>query len=183
MNSLNGFVILVIAFVLVFLESTFNTFRFLFGVQVDLLPSLVVYTSLRHGLFLLTTVAVLAGLWFDSMSSNPLGISVVPLFMVGFLVQRYRGFVLRDQPFAQIILGLAASAAVPVLTLLFLLSGEKRPLLGWVSVWQWVIMSLIGGAVTPFWFRFFDRISQAVNYRPLGETSFREDREIKRGRF
>jgi len=36
--------------------------------------------------------------------------------------------------------------------------------------------------MTPVWFAFFDWIGQALNYRPLGESSFRPDRQIKRGR-
>ena len=51
---------------------------------------------------------------FDSLSANPLGVSVLPLFLVGFLIYRQRELILRDQPFAQFVLGLGASAAVPV---------------------------------------------------------------------
>jgi hypothetical protein len=90
---------------------------------------------------------------------------------------------LREQTFAQFALGLASSAGAPVLTLLFLLNAEIQPLIGWFSLWQWLVMSLVGAAVTPFWFRFFDRLSHALSYRPLGETSFRSDRQIKRGRM
>jgi hypothetical protein len=36
--------------------------------------------------------------------------------------------------------------------------------------------------VTPLWFTVFDYIGETFNYRPLGESSFRSDRQIKRGR-
>ncbi len=42
--------------------------------------------------------AVAGGLWFDSLSANPLGVSVLPLFAVGLCVHLAREFVLRDQP-------------------------------------------------------------------------------------
>jgi rod shape-determining protein MreD len=182
MNGLSTVLILLVAFVAVFLQATFHDFRHLVGAQPDLLPSLVVYASLSHGLSTVTLLAVFGGLWFDSLSANPLGISVVPLFLVGFVIQRYRTLILRDQLPAQVLLGLAGSAAAPVLSLLFLIMGERRPLLSWFSLWQWLVMSVIGAAATPLWFCFFDRVSRALNYRPLGETSFRADREIKRGR-
>lgn len=182
MSSLNNFVIVVVAFFVVFLESTFSALRILAGVQVDLLPSLMVYVSLSQGLIMLGVVSVFSGLCYDSMSANPLGISIIPLFAVGLMVQRYRGLILRDNPVTQFLLGLLASGTVPVLTLLLLWNVERRPLLGWGSLWQWVIMTLIGAAVTPLWFQFFDRLSHAVNYRDVGETTFRANREIKRGR-
>ena len=183
MNWLNTILVLTAAFLVVFLEATFNGLRHLFGVQVDLLPSLIVYASLSTGLVTVGLLSVCGGLWFDSLSANPLGISVLPLFLIGFLIERYRGLILREQAFAQLVLGLAAAAGAPVLTLLLLLNAETQPLIGWFSLWQWLVMSLVGAAVTPFWFRFFDRLAHALNYRPLGETSFRPDRQIKRGRM
>src|ERR1041385_7280512 len=183
MNWLNTILVLVVAFLAVYLEATLNGFRHLFGAQVDLLPGLMVYASLSIGVSAVALLAILGGLWFDSLSANPLGISVLPLFLIGFVIQRYRGLILREQTFAQLVLGLAAAATAPALTLLLLVNAEMQPLTGWFSLWQWLVMSLAGAAVTPLWFRLFDRLSYALSYRPLGETSFREDREIKRGRI
>ena len=183
MNWLPTILVLTAAFVAVFLEGTVNSLRNLLGVQVDLLPSLVVYASLSTGLVTVGLVAVCGGLWFDSLSANPLGISVLPLFLIGFVIQRYRGLILREQTFAQLVLGLAAGAGAPVLTLLLLLNAEMQPLIGWFSLWQWLVVSLTGAVVTPLWFRLFDRLTEALCYRPAGDTSFRSDRQIKRGRM
>ena len=49
MSSFNTIAILVVAYLAVFAQATFNEFRQLFGVQIDLLPSLVVYASLSSG--------------------------------------------------------------------------------------------------------------------------------------
>src|SRR5437867_13067407 len=182
MNWFNTIAILVVAYLAVFFQATFNELRLLIGVQVDLLPSLVVYTSLSRGLVTMSCVTACGGLWFDSLSANPLGISVLPLFLAGLLFQRSRDFILREEPFAQFVLGAAASAAVPLLTLLLLINTNVQPLIGWFSLWQWLVMSAVGGVATPVWFGFFDRLGQALNYRPVGETSFRADREIKRGK-
>jgi rod shape-determining protein MreD len=182
MNWFNTIAILVVAYLAVFAQATLNEFRFGFGAQIDLLPSLVVYASLSGGVLTLTLVAVCGGLWIDSLSANPLGVSMLPLFLAGLLIQRSRELILRQQPFAQFVLGAAASAAVPFLTLLLLLNTNSQPLVSWFSLWQWIVMGVVGGAVTPLWFLVFDRLGEALNYRPLGETSFRADREIKRGR-
>jgi rod shape-determining protein MreD len=183
MNWLQTIIVLTAAFLAVFVEATFNGARHLLGVQVDLLPGLVVYAALSCGVTTLALLAVCGGLWFDSLSANPLGISVLPLFVVGFFINHYRGLILQQQRFAQLVLGLAASAAVPVLTLLSLINLGSEPLMGWFSLWQWLVMSGLGAALTPLWFRLFDWIINALSYRRAGETSFRSDREIKRGRM
>jgi hypothetical protein len=107
---------------------------------------------------------------------------VLPLLLIGLAIYQQRGLILREQVFAQFILGLGASAAVPAVTLVLLLSMGENPLLGWGSLWQWIVMSLGGAMLTPIYFRLFGVFNRALSYRPLGGTSFRADREIKRGR-
>ena len=152
------------------------------GAQIELLPSLMIYAGLGADLVTISLLAVLGGLWLDSLSANSLGISILPLFMVGLVVQRYRGLILRDQRFAQMVLGASASAAAPVMTLLLLLNTHRQPLLGWGLIWHLLVMAAAGGLMTPVWFRVFGWLNDKFIYRSLGETSFRADREIKRGR-
>ncbi|PYK99130.1 MAG: hypothetical protein DME19_09810 [Verrucomicrobia bacterium] len=97
MNWLNTFAVLLIAFLAVFLESYCRGLRNLFGTQIDLLPALIVYASLSAGLSTVGLLALLGGLWFDSLSANPLGISVLPLFVVGFIIHYCRELILREQ--------------------------------------------------------------------------------------
>lgn len=182
MSVLNSIALLATTYLVVYLQATLNDLRHVAGTQIDLLPSLVVYTSLCGGLTVLTLVAVCGGLWFDSLSANPLGVTVLPLFVAGLLMQRARDFLLRDQLYAQMLLGLAASAAVPAMTLLLLLNLGRSPLVGWFSLWQWLVVAVAGAVATPFWFRCFDWISGTLSYQPVGEGGYRPDREIKRGR-
>ncbi len=182
MNWFNTIAILAVAYLAVFFQATFNEMRTLLGVQVDLLPSLMVYASLSGNIVTVLLLAVLGGLWFDSLSMNPLGTSVLPLFLLGLLFQRSREFILREQPFAQWILGACAGAAVPLLSVLFLLNTNVQPLVSWLSLWQWMVLAAVSGLMTPVWFFCFDWIGTALNYTAVGETSFRPDRQIKRGR-
>lgn len=182
MNWLNTILVLLTALLAVFAESAFDFTRRLLGAQIDLLPPLIVYVSLSRDLGTLALLAVGGGLCFDALSANPLGATVLPLFAVGLVIQRKRSLILRDQFTAQWVLGLLASAGVPLLTLLVLLSAGQTPLLGWGSFWQWVVVSAAGAVLTPAVFRFFDLINRTFNYRPAHESSFRPDREIRRGR-
>jgi cell shape-determining protein MreD len=127
-------------------------------------------------------VCFLGGLWFDSLSANPLGISILPLFAVGLGIFVIRELILRDQLFAQFVIGFIASAATPILTLILLLSTGHSPLLGWGSIWQIAVMSAGGALATPLFFVLFEWLHRALAHARITETSFRPDREIRRGR-
>jgi hypothetical protein len=89
---------------------------------------------------------------------------------------------LREQLHAQFAFGVAASLLMPMLTLLFLFSGEGNPLFGWGTIWQLLVMGLSGGLLTPVCFWILDWATGALNYQPIAQTSFRADRQIKRNR-
>ena len=179
---LPNILILLTALLVVFFQGAFNGVRHLLGAQVDLLPALMVYAALTSGPVMMMTLAVFGGLMFDTLSVNPLGISALPLLFIGFLLQLRRDLLLREQLYAQFTLGLIASALAPVMTVFTLFTLEQSPLLGWGSLWQWIVMSVGGGIATPVFFFLFDRLNHALGYQPIVESSFRADREIRRGR-
>ncbi len=182
MNVFQTILILAGAFLATFGEATLAAPRQWLGAQVDLLPALMVFAALNAGLPTIALLAVLGGVWFDTLSANPLGISILPLLAVGFPIHLRRDLILRDLPFAQFVLGAAASAAVPALTLLMLLSGRAELLLGWGTLWQWIVMTAAGAAATPFIFSLMDACSRALGYQPRQEIGFRTDREIRHSR-
>ena len=182
MNVLNTILIFAAAFLAVFGEAALPGLRHLLGAQVDLLPAIMVYAALNANLTVVAALAVFGGLAFDALSANPLGVTILPLFVVGFVIFSQREFILRKVSFAQMVLGTVASAVVPVLTVLLLLTGGKSPLLGWGSLWQWLVLTAGGAVATPVIFALFNWLNRAFGYQPRTETSFRPDREILRGR-
>ena len=182
MNWLNTLFILVTAFLAVFWEAAFNGVRHLIGTQIDLLPPLMVYASLCTGITTVAMLAILGGLWFDCLSANPLGVSELPLFFIGLVIHIKRDLILRNEAFAQLVLGLAASAAAPVMTLLLVLTTHHTPLIGWGTLWQISVMSVGGAIATPLSFALFGWLNRTLVHHRATETSFRADREIRRGR-
>lgn len=182
MNYLNTAALLVAAYLIVFFQASVDFWRDWFGAQIDIIPALMVYCGLNSGLATLTLTAAVSGLCLDSLSANPLGVSVLSYFVVGFVIYQTRDIILRDQPYARFILGVSASAIAPVLTVLFLWGGGFKPLIGWGSLLQWLIVALCGGALTPVCFAVFERVHAALSYSRTSESPFRTDREIKRGR-
>lgn len=182
MFVLPNILILLTALLAVFFQGAFNGIRHLLGAQVDLLPALMVYTALTSGPVMMMTLAVCGGLLFDTLSVNPLGVSVLPLLFIGLMLQLRRDLLLRDHTYAQLTLGLIASALAPLMTVLILLTLEQTPQLGWGSLWQWIVMSVGGSIATPIFFLMFGWLNHALGYQPIVESSFRADREIRRGR-
>jgi len=182
MNRLNTILILALAYAAAFLEGEFDGFRNLLGAQITLLPALMVYASLTAEAGTVALLAVCGGLLRDSTSENPLGLSILPLLIIGYLIMWKRDLLLRENQFAQMALGLAAGAVLPLAALFLLLNLERSPLLGWGLLWQWAVGTLTGGILTPLLFRLFNLMRRAFEYPAVKQSSFRDDREIKRGR-
>src|SRR5262249_28544237 len=108
MNWLRPTLILVTALLTVYLQATFDLPRRIVGVQLNLLPALMVYASLAASLATMTSLAILGGLMFDSLSYNPPGISMIPLFLAGMMIFSIRTIVLREQYYARFVLGTTA---------------------------------------------------------------------------
>lgn len=182
MNGFTLLLVLVAAFIAVLAQSAFDLTRWLCGAQVNLLPALMVYAALTCELPVLVLVAVFGGLLFDSVSANPLGTMTAALFLPAWLIYLKRGLILRELPFARLMLGLAATGATSGIALLILLSARQDVLLGWFSLWQWAILTLLGGLLTPVVMSVLDATRSALSYQREAASSFRADREIRRGR-
>lgn len=174
--------LLLAAYLGVWAETQLIFLRQLLGAPTHVLPALVVVAALRGGAGSILLVAGCGGLWFDAFSANPLGTTVLPLFAVGMAIRHFEALLLRDLPYAQFLLGAAAGVLVPVLTLGLLLTLGLEPAVGWGTLWQLVVMGATGGVITPPLFHAFAWLENALSHPTLPETSFRPDREIKRGR-
>ena len=183
MNWLHTLFVLGAAFLAIFWEAAFGGLRHVLGAQIDLLPPLMVYASLYTGITTVALLALAGGLWFDSLSANPLGVTVLPLFAIGLAIHLKRELILRDQTIAQLVLGFGASTAAPALTMLLMLSMGHAPILGWGTLWQWVVLSVGGAVATPICFELFGWMERTLMHRGATASSFRPDREIRRGRL
>ncbi len=212
MNRVNTILLVAAAYLAVFGQAYFSGLRGLLNVQVDLLPILVVYAGFSGSLGAAGLLALLGGCGLDSLSLNPLGASVLPLLIIGALAAACREVVLRDQIVTQMLAGGLASLLAPGLTLLVLwwcapggeevgspgLSWETQPVLetgasmpvlvksSFVLRLKWFyqtgVMAACGALLGPVIFTFFNWVDKTFNYAPAGPSSFRSDREIKRGR-
>lgn len=182
MRAIHPALLLLATYLTVFLECRVTFVRDLLGVQLDLLPAIVVYASLTTNLATVALLAVSGGLWFDALSMNPTGVTVFPLLATGLGLLWFRDLILTDQSYARHALGFGASVAVPALGLLLMMSIGARPLVGWGTLWTLLMLGTVGALATPLMFFLFERLRVLFEYQPLETSSFRDDREIKRGR-
>ena len=182
MRAIHPALLLLVAYLAVYLECRVTFLRDLIGVQLDILPAIVVYASLTSNLATVTLLAFGGGLWFDTLSLNPAGVTVFPLLVTGMVLLWFRDLILRDQPYARHLLGFGASIAVPALSLLLMLSLGAQPLIGLGTLWTLLVLGTTGALATPIMFTVFDRVRLLFEFQPLEVPAYRDDREIKRGR-
>ena len=96
----------------------------------------MVCAALRAPVLALTLLAVLGSLWQTSLSADPPGISMIPLFAVGVAVSLNRRAIHTRLWGARFAVAAAAAAMVPLVTVGLLILLGRQPLLGWFSFWQ-----------------------------------------------
>lgn len=176
-------VLLLGTYLLIFLQSHLNGPRLWFGFQPDLTPALLVCVGLTMGAGHISTSAVLTGLWLDSLSANPLGISILPLFVVGWIIFCFREKILGDEFVAQFYLGTIAGLLVPLMQIGLLKLVGATPLLGWeMSLWG-LFNALSCGAAVPIFDRLAKRLGGWFSHPVYDPNRWPNDnRQIVRGK-
>lgn len=146
MKTFFGFTILLTALIAIFFETACQIPRSFTGAQIDPLPALMVVTALRAPVLVITALAIMGSLWQSSLSSDPLGISMLPLFLLGMLVHLNIKSISHHHIGSRFALGAIAGALVPILILCLLLLSGHQPMIGLYSLWQYA-MSIIGSGL------------------------------------
>ena len=167
----------------IFLQARLTMFRDIFGFQFDLVPGLIVYAAIHFQFFPALGCAVTLGVMYDLLSANPLGTTLLAFTLVTFLAAYFREVLLSEQFTAQFVLGAGATMGSILISWFVLHLSAAEPLVGFWSIWIWLLVSIAGGVLTPVWFRLFARLDEALRYKEVPESSFRSDRQIARGRY
>jgi rod shape-determining protein MreD len=171
-----------VAWLAVFAQTQFAPVRDWLGIPLGCLPALLVYAAFSHRLMVVSCLGVTAGLWLDALSGSRLGVSILPHFLVGFVLHARQHLLLREQRYAQFWLGFGAGILIPLATVALLQLGTRQPHVGASTFGQILLSGLINGLLCPAFFALFDQLRETFEYQPAGPGSFRSDREIKRGR-
>jgi hypothetical protein len=159
--------LLVIALFALYLTATLEWPQRITGTRIDPLPALMVCAALRAPLRALTLLAVFGSLWQTSLSADPPGISMIPLFAVGVAVSLNRRAIHTRLWSARFAVGAAAGVLVPLATVGTLMALGREPLLGWFSLWQLAVMSLASGLLALLFFPLLQWLDKTVENQPL----------------
>lgn len=181
MNRIPLLIVFLAAWCGIFAQTQFPSIFAWTGAPVSILPALTIYVALSHSIGIVTAFCVFASISLDSLSANRLGVSLLPLFACAFATHARQHLILRDQTYARLWLGLGAGVAVPFLTRV-LLSYGPRTALGDLIGFDLVLSAAINALACPLCFAAFDRVRDVFDYKPIAESSFRPDRQMKRSR-
>ena len=181
-SRLSLFLLFLVTWLAIFAQSQFTGFRDTFAIPFSIVPALLAYTARTHGLGITTCLALLSGLWIDSLSISPIGVSSASLFLIAFGLQFRRHLILREQTYAQFWIGFAAGFLAHFLILVLLSVGPIEPVISWFSLWKISLLGFLNALVCPLAFVLFDTLSKTFDYHPIASLNFRADRETVRGR-
>ncbi|SVC61496.1 uncharacterized protein METZ01_LOCUS314350, partial [marine metagenome] len=86
--------------------------------------------ALRAPITTIAILAVFASLTQSALSSNPLGISLLPLYFMGFILHINSHNLSHHHLGSRFALGAGAGAVIPLMTLALLLITNTEPLIG-----------------------------------------------------
>ena len=159
--------LLVIALLALYLANTLDWHQHITGTRIDPLPALMVCAALRAPVHALMLLAVFGSLWQTSLSADPPGISMIPLFAVSVAVSLNQRAIHTRLWGARFAAAATAGAFVPLFTLGLLMLLGREPLLGWFSIWQLGLMSFSSGLLALIFFPLLEWLDRAVEDQPL----------------
>ena len=161
------FTILLTSLAVIFFEAACQIPRNLTGAQIDPLPALMIVTALRAPVLAITALAIMGSLWQSSLSSDPLGISMLPLFALGMLVYLNIKSISHHHIGSRFALGAIAGALMPILTLCLLLLTGHQPMIGLYSLWQWAVGIIGSGLFALFYFPWLEWLDLTMEEQPF----------------
>jgi len=174
MKAFFAFTILLTALVAIFFEAACQIPRNITGTQIDPLPALMIVTALRAPILAITALSIMGSLWQSSLSSDPLGICMLPLFILGMLVHFNKRRISHQHIGSRFTLGAIAGALIPILTLCLLLLSGHQPIIGLYSLWQYA-MSIIGSGLFALvffpWLKWLDRTMEEQPFAAPYDTA------------
>ncbi len=163
---LNRTMLVVVAVLLVVIQSTVANIVTIQGAKIELLPALVVYCSMATSLPTALIVAFGGGLLQDVLSAGRLGLSTLPLCGIAVVLASVRPMLFRDFFPVQSLLGGAAALVTSVWMVLcqMVSVGHGTVTNHTISTIFWVVLA--SAVLTPLLFRMLDRLVRLIGHEP-----------------
>ncbi len=183
MNFSYTIFLLIIGYIIVALEITiFAQIRGITGFDVDLLPAVVACIGLISPIETMLIVSCIVGIMYDAVSLNPLGVTSFSLIIPGIMIYTVRHLFMPKQWQLQFLCGLFVGIMQPLISFIILLSMRRAPFFSVDVIMVITVSGLICGFVTPAIYKTVSWLDKTFNYKKVNKNSFRQDREIIRGK-
>jgi len=137
-----------------------------FGVKTDLLPALMVYAGLTVGARGVVTVGIVGALMQDALSVMPLGVTVLPLCVIGLAAHQWQAYLSRDEKAQQLLLGAIATFGASAVVLVTLaMKGQGVGFSFWLLL-RLLGVTLVGTIACPIFFAALDRVNRLLGALP-----------------
>jgi len=173
---------ILIAIGVVYLEARWTVIEGGWRCQIDVLPVFAAYAALHGRVGVMAGVAALGGGWFDLLSANPLGTSLLSLFLTSYLLHGMHEVLLKGQMAAQFFVCVLAGVLNPVISGLALWVMSADPMLGWGTLWQVLINAICCGLAGPVLFLILNQLDQNLSHTPTAKPWNRPVVEVKRSK-
>jgi rod shape-determining protein MreD len=163
---LNRTLLIVVAVLLVVIQSTAANIISIQGAKLELLPALIVYCSMSSNIRTALLVAVCGGLFQDVLSAGRLGLSALPLCGIAVVFSNFRPLLFREFFVIQSLLGAMAAFFTSVWMVLCQLvaAGHNTVSAHTIATVFWVVLG--SAVVTPLLFRVLDGLIRWMGHEP-----------------
>ena len=180
MSRLTFVLLLVIAALFTFIEGHGLIREGFLGTRLDWIPALLLYVAFRGSCAQALVLAACAGLFRDSLSANPLGVSLIAYALATLTAYRLRELLMRDLPLVQALVAGIAVGLFQVASILVLWIFGYAPLVGWETLAHLVVLFGCNAVMAPLFFVMFDWLESELTYKEQPYSELRPEVEIRR---
>lgn len=166
-NKMTALILIVAVYFALVIQTTLPPLGLMGGTKYFLIPSILAYASLSCSFNTLIVVVLVGGLLHDGLTQNPLGMSVIPLFICGLTLQGMRKYFFRGRFITHMMMGVALGFAVALMQ--YLVESWHRS--GGIRINSEILMRIYGTAminliVAPFFFKIMDTLCRTIGEEP-----------------
>lgn len=171
---------LLAAYLLVCLQISLDSLGFWIHGYIQFPVLAIIYSSTRKMPEISWIFCVITGLWIDSLSINPLGLSVLTLLGCNAISLRIRKALIGKTLLSDLSSGFLMGSLYPGLTVFLLILFGESPVIGWRFAISLVLSGVTIGFLTPYFKNLMDFILAQLEFKPVAGYRESEIREIKR---
>lgn len=180
-NAFEVTTLLIIGYLLVCIQAAFDGFVFWMQGYIWFPCLVVAYALVRQPPVVSGLLCIVIGFWIDSLSVNPLGLSILSMAAAALLAGKAWRNWAGDRFLSMFAPGFVLGFTFPVIGIMTARMIGESPLGGWRLFLSTMVSGLIIGVLTPPFYRLVDLAMGTLRFKTVYHQEPRDIREIHRG--